>query len=419
MTQARFPIARTRAPNRTEPTGEGRHAGHPRFLGSKEVGRSPSWSDRLGADARAPSVGQVEVALPDHEYDQNAMMETLKRRWKDRPKVMNLVDRLHSAVQVERRCLALPLEEYDQLSDFGAANDAFIRVGTELAARAVSAAVERAGLDLGDVDAIFYTTVTGLAVPTIDARLVNVLGLRRDIRRTPMFGLGCVGGAAGLARTNDYLRGHPDHVAVLLSVELCSLTLQDDFSIANVVASGLFGDAAAALVLTGSEAIAPRSSRGGTRASSGPPSIRSRTRARVVDTRSAFFPDTERVMGWDVGASGFKVVLSADVPEIVKRHLPAEVDAFLEDNRLTRSDVRHWICHPGGPKVINAIEESLELPENALAITRESLASVGNLSSASVLHVLGKTQHRAVPGDIGVLMAMGPGFCAELVLLVW
>lgn len=346
-------------------------------------------------------------------------METLKRRWQERPKMTSLVDRLHTSVQVEQRCLALPLEEYGRLSDFGKANDAFIRAGTELAARAVTGAVERAGLELEEVDAIFFTTVTGLAVPTIDARLVNVLGLRHDIRRTPMFGLGCVGGAAGLARTNDYLRGHPDQVAVLLSVELCSLTLQDDFSIANVVASGLFGDAAAAVVLSGSEARSPRSSRGTGPSSSGPASIRSRTRARVIDTRSAFFPDTERVMGWDIGASGFKVVLSADVPQIVKQHLPGEVDAFLRDHGLARSDIRHWICHPGGPKVISAIEESLGLPENALSITRESLASVGNLSSASVLHVLGKTQQRAAPGDLGVLMAMGPGFCAELVLLAW
>ena len=374
---------------------------------------------RLAVDARAPNVAQVEVAFPDHEYDQSALMETLKRRWKDRPKVTNLVERLHASVQVEKRCLALPLEAYDRLSDFGESNDAFIRVGTQLAARAVTAAVERAGLELQDVDAIFFTTVTGLAVPTIDARLVNVLGLRHDIRRTPMFGLGCVGGAAGLARTNDYLRGHPDQVAVLLSVELCSLTLQDDFSVANVVASGLFCDAAAAVVVAGSEATPPRSARSSGPTSGAPASIRSRTRARVVDTRSAFFPDTERVMGWDIGSTGFKVVLSADVPAIVEQHLPREVDRFLGDHGLSRSDIRHWICHPGGPKVISAIEKSLELPANALAITRESLASVGNLSSASVLHVLGRTQQRAVPGDLGVLMAMGPGFCAELVLLSW
>jgi alkylresorcinol/alkylpyrone synthase len=382
--------------------------------------RVPFTRDRgLLVEAQAPYVAQVDVAFPENRYDQSALVESLKRRWKERSTVTALVERLHASVQVEERCLALPLEEYDRLGDdFGASNDAFIRVGTELAARAVTGAVRRAGLELTDVDAILFTTVTGVAAPTIDARLVNVLGLRRDIRRTPMFGLGCLGGAAGLARTNDYLRGHPEHVAVLVSVELCSLTLQDDFSIANLVASGLFGDAAAAVVLTGSKTSA-RSSLASGPASEAPRSIREGTRARVVDTRSAFFRDTERVMGWDIGSSGFKVVLSADVPAIVKEHLPGEVDGLLRDHGRSRDDIRHWVCHPGGPKVILAIEESLGLPHSALALTRESLASVGNLSSASVLHVLGKTQQLALPGDIGLLIAMGPGFCAELVLLSW
>ncbi len=363
---------------------------------------------RLGL-AGAPVVGQVAVALADNKYDQGALVASLKRRWKAHPREVALLERLHASVQVEGRCLALPLEAYDQLGDFAAANDAFIRTGTDLASRAVKAAVHSAGLDLEDIDAIFFTTVTGVAAPTIDARLVNVLGLRRDIRRTPMFGLGCVGGAAGLARTNDYLRGHPEHAAVLVSVELCSLTLQDDVSVANLVASGLFGDAAASVVLTGSD----RPVAGRSRVDGAAP------RARVLDTRSAFFRDTERVMGWDVGPSGFKVVLSADVPAIVRAHLAAEVDGFLRANGLAREDVRHWVCHPGGPKVIAAIEEALDLPPSALAITRESLASVGNLSSASVLDVLGKTQWQARRGDIGVVMAMGPGFCAELVLLSW
>ncbi|HVH46965.1 MAG TPA: 3-oxoacyl-[acyl-carrier-protein] synthase III C-terminal domain-containing protein [Labilithrix sp.] len=378
--------------------------------------RVPFLREPVVADARAPFVSHVELALPEHKYGQAELIAAVKRRWRDRPKVAALVERMHASVQVEARCLALPLEAYDTLTDFGAANDAFIRAGTELGARAVSGALRRAGMIPEDVDAVFFTTVTGVAAPTIDARLVNVLGLRRDVRRTPMFGLGCVGGAAGLARASDYLRGHPDHVAVLLSVELCSLTIQDDFSVANVVASGLFADAAAAVVLVGSERTPPRSSFPGSRA---PSSIRAPARARVVDTRSAFFPDTERVMGWDVGASGFKIVLSADVPAIAKEHLPGEVDGFLRDHGLSRSDIRHWVCHPGGPKVISAIEEALALPESALALTRESLASIGNVSSASVLDVLGKTQKRAVAGDIGLLMAMGPGFCAELVLLSW
>lgn len=361
-------------------------------------------------NALAPRIARAAVALPEHSYTQQQLSDRLAQRWADRPKSLGALRKLHGAMAVERRCLALPMEAYDDLRDFGAANNAFIRAGTELGARAVKDALAGSGLGVEDVDALFFTTVTGLAVPTIDARLVNVLGMRSDVRRTPMFGLGCVGGAAGIARASDYLRGHPDHVAVLLSVELCSLTLQEDLSVPNLIASGLFGDGAAAVALVGAE----RHDAGSVRYLPG-----ARKVPTVVDTASAFFPDTERVMGWDIGGSGFKIVLSADVPKIVHERLPGEVDGFLAKHGLARADVQHWICHPGGPKVITAMEQALALPADALALTRQSLQSIGNLSSASVLHVLSETMERAKAGDRGLLMAMGPGFCAELVLLEW
>ncbi|MBS2015601.1 MAG: type III polyketide synthase [Deltaproteobacteria bacterium] len=382
------------------------------------------WRARLEDSARAPYAAAVEVAFPDHAYSQRELMAVLQSRWAKRPEVVHRIARLHESVQVGSRCIALPLDAYGTLSSFDEANDAFIRVGTEVGGRAVQRASAGAGLSVRDIDAIFFTTVTGVAAPSIDARLVNAIGLRRDIRRVPMFGLGCLGGAAGLARTADYLRGHPDHVAVLLSVELCSLTLQEDLSVANLIATGLFGDGAACAVLVGSERrkrmdelLAARAP-----ANDAPPSTRRPSRVsgpRVLDARSVLWPDTERVMGWDVGASGFKVVLSADVPKIVRTHLAPAVDAFLADHGLTRSDISRWVCHPGGPKVIDAMETSLELPEGALAETRKSLASVGNLSSASVLHVLSQTMKQARSGELGLLMAMGPGFCGELVLLSW
>lgn len=361
-------------------------------------------------DRDAPRIGAVEVALPEHRHGQDELFARFLERWGSGHRNLTRLASFHRSVQVETRHTALALDEYAAIDTFGKANDAFIRVGTELGARAVRGALAQAGLATGDVGAIFFTTVTGLAVPTIDARLVNVLELPTSVRRVPMFGLGCVGGAAGLARTADHLRAYPEDVAVLLSVELCSLTLQDDFSIANLIASGLFGDGAAAVVLTGARAPAAANDAGGTTTF---------VPARVVASRSAFFRDTERVMGWDIGESGFKVVLSSDVPAMVDRHLVREVDGFLGDHGLARNDIAHWVCHPGGPKVISAIEEALALPDGSLAITRRSLAEVGNLSSASVLHVLSETGRRASPGELGLLMAMGPGFCAELVLLEW
>jgi alkylresorcinol/alkylpyrone synthase len=217
-------------------------------------------------------------------------------------------------------------------------------------------------------------------------------------------GLGCVAGAAGVARLHDQLRGWPNQVGVLVSVELCSLTIQrGDASAANMVATGLFGDGAAAVVLVGSERAAGRP---------GP---------RVVDTRSHLYPGTERAMGWDVGSTGLKVVLGVEVPELVEKHLGDDVRGLLADHGLTIEDVDVWVSHPGGPKVIEAIESQLGLFDGQLDLTWQSLERVGNLSSASVLHVLRDTLavRNPAPGAWGMLMAMGPGFCSELVLLRW
>ncbi|MDQ3036727.1 MAG: type III polyketide synthase [Myxococcota bacterium] len=361
----------------------------------------------------------VGRALPPHRYEQDELVAALNALWAGKHHNLDRLARLHESVQVGGRNLALPLEAYAELTDFGKANDAFIRVGLDLGEIAVRRALESAGLEPTDVDALFFTTVTGLATPTIDARLVNRMGLRRDVRRTPMFGLGCVGGAAGVARMNDYLDGHPDSVAVLLSVELCSLTLQrGDFSMANLIASGLFGDGAAAVVGVGARRASAMSA---ARASAIPtlPPPRGVSRPRVLASRSVFYPDTEYIMGWDIEPSGFKVVLSTDLAPLIEANLADDIDAFLRDHELGREDIGAWIAHPGGPKVISAMEKALALDPEALALTRRSLAEIGNLSSSSVLFVLADhlEQGRVPPGSSALLMAMGPGFCAELVLL--
>jgi alkylresorcinol/alkylpyrone synthase len=257
------------------------------------------------------------------------------------------------------------------------------------------------------VDLILFTTVTGVAAPSLDALIAPRVGLRPDVKRMPLFGLGCVAGAAGIARVHDYLQSHPDEVAVLLSVELCTLTLQPgDRSAANMVATGLFGDGAAAVVMVGSR----RAERLGIEAM-----------PKVLDSRSHLYPHTERTMGWDVSANGLKIVLDADVPVLVEKYLADDVALLLEAHQLDSSEIAGWVCHPGGPRVIEAIQRTLGLHGDELELTWRSLAAIGNLSSSSVLHVLADTvAHRSFePGSPGVLMAMGPGFCSELVLLRW
>lgn len=349
-----------------------------------------------------PSIRSVARVLPDHYADQEALIAGFRTMWAKQFFNVERLEELHRAVGVSGRHLALPVSEYEKLTTFEQRNAAWTREAVNLGEKAVRAALESAQLEPKDIDQIFFVTVTGLATPSIDARLVNRLGFRTDIKRTPIFGLGCVAGAAGLARASDALRGFPKGRSILLSVELCSLTLQrDDLSIANLIASGLFGDGAAAVVLEGEQ-----------HETKGP---------RVVATRSVFYPGTEQIMGWDFVNSGFKVVLSAKVPSLVREHLGQNVDEFLASEGLGRKDIAHWVAHTGGPKVLDAFAAALELPAHALERSRRSLQQVGNLSSASVLHVLGDLfeEDAAKPGERGLVLAMGPGFCGELVLLQW
>jgi alkylresorcinol/alkylpyrone synthase len=351
-----------------------------------------------------PRILAVGRALPPHYADQETLTAALTAHWSRQHFNPDRLAQIHKAALVEGRHLALPLAEYATHDTFGKKNDAFIRVGLEVGEAAIRDAMARAGLALADIDHLFFVTVTGIATPSLDARLMNRLSLKSSVKRTPIFGLGCLAGAAGLARASDALRAFPAEVAVLLSVELCSLTLQpEDLSVPNVVATGLFGDGAAAVVLGG----------GARTSSSAAP--------RIVATRSVFYPGTEWVMGWDVVDTGFKVVLSAKVPEVIEANIAGDVDRFLAGHGLDRGRIRHWIAHTGGPKVIEAFRAALGLPAVALERSYRSLRAVGNLSSASVLFVLADHLEagEARPGDFGLVAAMGPGFAAELLLLEW
>jgi alkylresorcinol/alkylpyrone synthase len=351
-------------------------------------------------------IAAVAAVLPQYSYAQADITDVIAPMITKDGSKQAVLRRMHAGSRVDRRHLVMPLEDYRSGLSFTESNDRFIGAATDLAEVALREGLQHAGLDATDVDMIMFTSVTGISAPSIDALLVPRVGLRPDVKRVPMFGLGCVGGAAGIARLHDYLVGHPDDVAVLVSVELCSLTVQrDDDSMANLVASGLFGDGGAAVVMVGARRAEAMGLRG----------------PDVVDVRSRLYPDSGHLLGFNPGSTGFRIVLTGGIAAVVDDYFGEDVRGFLRANELEIGDIDCWIAHPGGPRVLEAFSSSLGLADDALALSWRSMAAVGNLSSSSVLHVLADSLAIGgrTAGDTAMLFALGPGLSAELILLRW
>jgi len=345
-------------------------------------------------------IAAVDVALPPHVYDQQQVTAELVTRLAPDDATRTVIERIHQATGVATRHLALPLEDYAGLESFTEANELYAQHALPLVVASATAALDRAGLVPEDVDMVFFTTVTGLGAPSLDVALHKALGLRPNVKRIPSFGLGCVAGASGIARVADYLAGHPKSVGLVVSVELCSLTIQwDDTAMANIVGTGLFGDGAAVAVMTGRDH--PRAS--------GPV---------VVGSQSSLYPDSDEMIGWRIGSTGFRLMLQAGVPAMIDGHFKSDVVRFLDGLGKTTEDVTAWLAHPGGPRILESFSETLGLDPGDLSTSWDVMASVGNLSSAAVLHVLAKEMEQPV-GTLGLLFALGPGISTELVALEW
>jgi alkylresorcinol/alkylpyrone synthase len=353
-----------------------------------------------------PVIVSTKTGFPEHYYPQGTLLAEAQQEWgKVRASIVKPLEQIYTNVKVNGRYLAWPLERYKGSTTFEERNDAYIETALEMGEQLICGLLDQVQMGAQEINQLTIVSTTGIAVPALDARLMNRIPFSQSMKRLPLFGLGCLGGAAGIARTADYLQGHPGDAVILLAIELCSLTIQrDDLSMANLVASGLFGDGAAAMLMVGDDHPL---------AQPGLP--------RVIDSQSQFFPETEHIMGWDVTNSGFKVLLSADIAGLAQSRIRPLMDDFLGKRGLTIPNIDYWLVHPGGPKVIQALQSGLDLPDEALTLSWECLAEVGNISSASVLLILDKTMKslQPKPGEYGVLMAMGPAFSAELVLLQW
>src|SRR5260370_30421527 len=316
-------------------------------------------------------------AFPQHYYSQEMLLAALQEYWGDQIENPQVLRRLHRHVVVDGRFIALPKEEYLKMRTWGDANHHCVRTVKDLGEKAVRGALADAGLNGHKLGAFFFVSVTGISSPSIDALLINRMGLCRSIRRVPIFGLGCVAGAAAISRAADYVCAYPDQVAVVLSVELCSLTLQrEDVSMANLISAGLFGDGAAAVIVAGADC-----------GLSGP---------SILSTRSVFYPDTEAMMGWDVSEKGFRIVLSREIPNLVRKNLAHDLDDFLAERGLIRADIGSWVLHTGGPKILEATAEALGLKNGELDLSWQCLRRTGNLTADSglVVHQAGMNNPR-------------------------
>jgi alkylresorcinol/alkylpyrone synthase len=342
-----------------------------------------------------PTIEAVATALPPHEIRQ-AEAEALARRVFDRDE--SEIDRLmpvFANAGIESRYSCMPLDWYGRPHGWRERNDLYEQHALALLERAAADCLARARCRADEIDAIVCVSTTGITTPSLDARLLDRLAFRRDVLRLPIFGLGCAGGVVGLARASALQRATPGSRVLLLVVELCALTFREaDHSKSNIIATALFGDGAAA-VLVGPDGAGPRLGAAG----------------------EFTWPDSLAVMGWRIEDDGFGVLFSRDIPALVRRELRDVTDTFLAGHGLTRRSLAGYICHPGGVKVLEALEDAFGLTAGTLALSRDVLRRVGNLSAATVLFVLERMLAGGAPRGRHLMSALGPGFTAAFQLV--
>jgi alkylresorcinol/alkylpyrone synthase len=349
--------------------------------------------------AKVISVGTANVP---YKFPQSEVKDFVYRlfsgSYEDIERMINVFDNS----MIEMRHFTQPKEWAIRIHGLRERNKLYVKDACTLSSEAVRNCIKEINADFPDFDHIIFVSSTGISTPSIDALLINELKLNCHIRRTPIWGLGCVGGAVGLSRAFEYTRAYPNGSALLIAVEICSLAFQrDDYSKSNIIATSLFSDGAAAAVVVGKEH-----------------KLFDRVGISFIDSLSTTFPNSLDVMGWEVVDTGFKVIFSKDIPTIVRKYIKPNTTELLNKHNLTLSDIKHFITHPGGLKVISAYEESLGLPSGALELSRKILREHGNMSSPSVLYVLDEflRSGKYSLGDYGLISALGPGFSSEIIL---
>ena len=341
------------------------------------------------------SLLSLSTALPPHIVAQSHAKEAARRAWGGKPALFDRLSGVFDNAGIAKRHVVAPLEWYEQPHGWHDRNAVYLEAAQDLFERAAKAAIEKAGLDPSEIDGVVTVSTTGIATPSLEARLGPKLGLRPDIRRVPVFGLGCAGGVNGLATAARLASAEPGSNWLFVTVETCSISIRlDSDDPAAIVATALFGDGAAAAVLkSGVHCI-----------------------GQITGAAEKLWPDTQRIMGWNVEDPGLAVVFDRAIPPFVEENMAPAIDEMLASLGRTREDVDRFCCHPGGVKVIDAIETALDLPQGELNLEREVLSDYGNMSAPTVLFVLERLIERGLPRRV-MLTAFGPGFTGAGLML--
>ncbi len=367
----------------------------------------------------------VGTALPPHALTQTDLAQFARRHFEGKLRRAEQLLQIFENTQIDARHLVVPLAWFDQPNHtWKERNDLYIAQAEAMSLTAAQQALDRAGLAPQDVDMLIYVSTSGLITPSMDARLITKLGMKATTKRLPIWGLGCAGGVAGLARALDWCKAYPDKTALLVVAETSSLTFQaDDYTMKNFISCSLFADGAAAVVVRGDECGIVTSDECRVTSVEHRSSLVTRhsplSSLHFLSSQSTLFPNSEHVMGWSVGDMGMEVILAPEIPARIARDLKPVVEQLLQPHGLCAGDIKHYIMHPGGARVLDAFDAAFDLQHDELRFSREVLRQHGNMSAPTALFVLEHilTSNVIQPGDYALIGAMGPGFSSELILV--
>jgi alkylresorcinol/alkylpyrone synthase len=368
----------------------------------------------MGEKKTMSTIRSLATALPPYQIHQSEARQFSYKHFGDNyPNIEHYLP-VFTHAEIDTRSFVVPAEWFDTVHSFKECNDIFISWSIKLGQEAIERCLQQAGLTPGDIDHLFFVSTTGLAAPSIDAHLFNTLEMNPHTRRTPVWGLGCAGGVAGLSRAYEYTQAFPQHRAMLLCVELCSITFQwGDASKRNLIATALFSDGAAAVLVEGEQVAQRAANNGHAPIANGP------YNARILGTRSMLWPNTLPIMGWDIVDTGMEVVFSSRIPSLVQDLIYDTITEFLAPYNLTVDDMSRFIFHPGGAKVIRSYERALAVDPERMHHVHEVLRQYGNMSSPTVFFVYEASlkEKPLDPGEYGLLVVLGPGFSCEMALI--